>query len=375
MSAPIASGRAEDRTEANGAVAARVVPAGRVRGRIVPKPARVAIARALLVAAALGGALGGATARAEEGQEGEVEPSLIKRVEGFMDDTQRRASERLLGFVDSVDGFFGEGTEASGGNDSWARLRLEASQPGDEDLSFDATIKLRIVLPQAERRFRLLLSSEEEERGSVISGQDAVTPERIDGGNRENVSLALRFIRTARETSRVNFDVGARQREGAVQAFGRINATAEGEMRRYWQGRVSNNYYYYSKSGYENRLRFSAIRPILRSRNFFFQTTTAFGWRKGRKGAAIGETLGLYAELNDRTTVAFEALAGYSTSLNGSQSARYGGTEIRVRWRQNVWRPWFHYEIWPSVAWPSSNDYERAWGGLVRVEMVFGRVR
>ena len=207
----------------------------------------------------------------------------------------------------------------------------------------------------------------------MIRGEDAITSEQVDSPSDENASLALRFIRTARDTGSVNFDVGVRQTEGAVQAFGRVNASAEGEMVRRWTGKVSNSYYYYSKSGYRNSLRFSAYRPIVRSRNFFFQVSTGFSWRKERKGANIGQSAGFYAEPSERTAIAFEALAAYSTSLNGSQSARFGGTEVRVRWRHNVWRPWFHYEVWPSVAWPSSNDYERVWGGLLRVEATVGR--
>ena len=321
-----------------------------------------------------GGADGRTGESAEEaGAEPGAEPGLFGRMEDFVDDTQRQASDRLLGFINSVDGFFGSGVESVEDNKSWARIRIQASKPGDEDLSFDGTVKLRVVLPQSEQRFRLLLSSEDEEEGSAVSGEDTVTPEPIDDGNRENVSLALRFVRTARENSSLNFDVGVRQREGAVQTFGRVKAVAEGEMVRHWTGSVSNNYYYYSKSGFENRLSFNVYRPIIRSHNFFFQTTTGFDWRKGRKGASIGETLGLYAELNERTAIAFEALAGYSTSLNGAQSARYGGTEIRIRWRQNVWRSWFSYEIWPSVSWPSSNDYEQVYGGLLRIEAIIGR--
>lgn len=337
--------------------------------------------REIVLAALL---LAGGAALAEEADDGapdgpesgasEEESGLLETVEDFVDDTQRQASERLIDFVSSVDGFIGSGVESEVGNESWARIRLEASQPGDEELEFDAKVKLRVVLPQSERRFRLLFSSDdEEEEGTVIRGDDAITSEQIDSSaGDENASLALRFIRTARDTGSVNFDVGVRQTEGAVQLFGRVNASAEGEMVRRWTGKVSNSYYYYSKSGYRNSLRLSAIRPIVHSRNFFFQVSTGFSWRKERKGANIGQSAGFYAEPSERTAIAFEALAAYSTSLNGSQSARFGGTELRVRWRHNVWRPWFHYEVWPSLAWPSSNGYERVWGGLLRVEATIG---
>jgi len=313
-------------------------------------------------------------AQVSETPTGEEQPGLIGRVTGFVDETQATASDRLIGFVESVDGFFGEDTESNIGNKSWARIRVDMKRPGDDDLEIDPTLKLRVVLPQSEERFRLLFSSEEEE-SSVVSSTGAVRTPSIASasGNDRNASLALRFIRTARDTSSVKFDLGIRQREGKIQYFGRVNATAEGEMVRRWHGRVSNNYYHYSRSGYENKLRFSMTRPIAWPREMVFKTSLGFSWRKGLKGAGIGEAIGFYADLNERTAIALEALAGYSTSLNGSKSKRYKGAEVRIRFRQNIWRPWFFYEIWPSVLWPSSNGYQQVYGGLLRIEMIIGR--
>lgn len=300
-------------------------------------------------------------------------PGLFDRVGGFVDDTQRSASEQFTGFVESVDGFFGDGNDSTISNNSWARIRLEADKPGDEDLDLAASLKLRIVLPQSEQRFRLLFSSEDDEENSAVSAAGAARAPDIARESADSASLAIRFVRTARETSSVKFDVGIRQRDGDIQIFGRINTTAEGEMVRRWSGRVSNNYYYYSSSGFENKLRFSVKRPFKSRYNLLFQTSLGFDWRKGRKGAGIGSTTGLYADVSKRTAIALESLSGYATSLNGDDSARYRGTEIRIRFRQNVWRPWLYYEIWPSMSWPSSNDYERVYGGFLRLEMIIGQ--
>lgn len=333
---------------------------------------RIGVRTAALFAALC---LGSGTSLAQEGAEAsepaDGEPGLFGRMGRSIEENQRVASERFTAFVTSVDGFFGDGTDSAISNDSWARVRVDAERPGGEDLGFDATVKLRIVLPQAEQRFRLLLSSEDDDE-SVVSEQGTIRPPRLDRSDGQDVSLALRFIRTARETSSVNFDLGVRQREGLVQLFGRLNTVVEGEMVRRWTGRASNSYFYYAKSGYENRLRFDVSRPVARRGNLFFRTATRFNWRRGIKGAVLGQTAGFYADLGESTAVALEAIGGYSTAINDGR-ARYSGAEIRLRFRQSVWRPWFYYEIWPSVAWPSSTDYERAYGGLFRVEILFGQ--
>ena len=73
-------------------------------------------------------------------------------------------------------------------------------------------------------------------------------------------------------------------------------------------------------------------------------------------------------------SIALEGLASYTTALNGEESDRYKGSEVRIRFRHNVWREWFFYEIWPGMNWLASNDYERAYGGLIRVEVVLGQL-
>ena len=348
-----------------------------------------ALAATLLLALAAGATLPGAPARADDaatagggaadgeadraGEPGEGEPGLLGRVGRSIDDTQRRASEGFIDFVSSVDGFFADDTASEIDNESRARLRLGVERPGGEDLGFDATVKLRVVLPHAERRFRLLLSSEEEDEDSVVGDEGTIRPARLDRTEGQDVSLALRFIRTARETSSVKLDVGLRQREGLVQVYGRLTTVAEGELAHRWEGRASNSYYYYARSGYENRLHLDATRRLSRLGNLYFRAASSFNWRRGTKGARLGQSLGLYADLGERTAVALEALAGYSTSVIDGRP-RYGGAEIRIRFRRNALRPWFFYEVWPSVAWPAQTDYERAWGGLLRFEILFGRV-
>ena len=307
----------------------------------------------------------------EQSSEEAEESNMFGRVGGFVDRYQRQASQGFNDFVLQVDDFFGADTDGDFSNESWARLRIDVEKPGDEDLDVSGTVKLRIVLPRAERRFRLLLSSEEEDTAS--SEADVTQPQRLDAeGDGQDVSLALRFIRSARDNGSLNFDLGSRQRDGRIQIFGRINSAVRGDMTRYWYGTASNSYYYYSASGFENKFRLTARRPMFKRDWLYFQSSTGFDWEKGRKGASISQSMGFYAEISERKALAFEALAGYATALNGGASARYRGHELRIRWRHNIWRKWFFYELWPSVSWPSSNDYEQVYGGLIRLEAFVG---
>jgi hypothetical protein len=167
--------------------------------------------------------------------------------------------------------------------------------------------------------------------------------------------------------------VGVRQRDGDVQYFGRLNMSYVTTLARKWEFKASNSYWHFNKSGFENRLAFSFTRPLFYQEDLYFGSFSEINWRKGRKGAILGQTWGLYNQIDDARSVALEWLAGYHTALNDDIEDRYRGHELRVRWRHNVWRPWFFYEIWPSVSWPASKNYGRSYGFLARIEMVIGQ--
>ena len=298
---------------------------------------------------------------------------VIGQAVDYVDDAQQLASDRFGNFMAQVDGFFGDAgsNDDAVSNSSWARIRLDADKPGGEDIDVGPSFKLRAVLPQTERRFKLLFSTEED--SSELAGENVNGGQSPASADDQNASLAIRFIRTARETGGLSFDLGVRQRDSEVQYFTRVNTTFAGQMNPLWSVRIANNYYYFSKSGFENKLDFDFRRPLFARDDLFFRSNTNFNWRKRRKGAIIGQTLGFYKQFGPRRSFALEALAGYHTAINTGVSDRFRGHEFRIRWRHNVWRPWFFYEIWPVVSWSANNDYEKAYGGLVRLEVVIGQ--
>lgn len=303
------------------------------------------------------------------------EPTLgvFRRSIVIVDDAQRIASERFGNFMGQIDGFFSSAgnDDDAVSNESWARIRFDGVRDSTEDFEFDPSLKLRAVLPQTEQRLKLLFSTEDDDNES--NDVEAVGNAGSSGTSRQNASLALRFIRTARDKADVNLDIGVRQRNGQIQTFARLNTKFRTTLGASWQFSTANSYYYYSKSGFEDRLSFDFRRPLYDREDIFFRTFTEFNWRQRQKGAIVGQTLGLYRQYGATRALAFEALAGYHTSLNTGVSDRFQGHELRIRWRHNVWRPWFFYEVWPSVSWPSTNGYNRAEGLLLRAEIIIGQ--
>lgn len=296
---------------------------------------------------------------------------VIRRSIIIVDDAQRIASQSFGDFMGQIDGFFSNAgsDDDAVSNESWARIRIDGVRSNGEGFELNSSIKVRAVLPRTERKLKLLISTEDDD------GREAGDAPGAAQQGSQNASLALRFIRGARRNSDVNLDIGVRRRDGAIQHFGRLKARFKLDIDDNWIANAANSYFYYSKSGYENRLSFDFRRRLLGADNFYLRTYTQFDWEKGQKGAIISHTTGLYWLVDQRRSFAFEGSGSYHTSLNPGISDRFRGHEVRIRWRHNIWRPWFFYEVWPSIGWPSSTRYRQTEGILLRAEVMIGKPR
>lgn len=285
------------------------------------------------------------------------------------DGAHKEVSQRLSDMIGQLDIFFGNEEKSTQSNESWAKLRLDLQDREGESPEFKANIKLKMVLPSAKKRLRLLLSTEEDDlRGPNRTSDPALSRSSGDDGN---VAVALRFLRKIRKNDSIKFDLGARVLDSKAQVFFRVGTNMGYQLNDNWWGSVNNNAVYFSESGFKDALNIKLERYVDKKEELLFLSASNFTWEADRKGAHVGQTLGLYRDIGDNRSIAAETLLGLHTSPKNDEH-RFQGIGFRLRFRHNVWRPWFFYEIWPSVSWPQDRDYERTYGGMIRIETIFG---
>ena len=99
-------------------------------------------------------------------------------------------------------------------------MRVDPYYEQESGSETKANVKLKLILPRSERRFRVLLSTDEQDNQDPDTGTAAASSADEDS----NVSFALRFIRKAKDRSGSKFDLGAKVRGGKGQAFFRWGA-------------------------------------------------------------------------------------------------------------------------------------------------------
>lgn len=285
-----------------------------------------------------------------------------------IDNAHKSASELLNEFASQIDNYFGEEVTTDVVNDTHATVRMDFSDQGDGEFKSTAKLKLRLVLPRSQQRMRLLLDVDEKE-----DDDDTPTVESLaeDDTNRA-FSFAFRFMREISDKTRYNVDLGARRFDQRFQTFARLRVSSKNEKPEGWSFKLNNDLRQYYSSGYANRTSFDFWHSINNDQDTIFRSSTSFNWQKVQSGARIDQSIGIYKKLQQRSLLAFEVLAGYNTSPVDERD-HYEGHTARIRYRKNIYRPWLHYEVWPSVSWLAENNGELSLGGLLRMEVQFGK--
>ncbi len=289
----------------------------------------------------------------------------------LLDSVHDAVSQRFLDFANDLDGLFGGSDLSIDANSSWFRLRTDGVRFEGDDFEARANVKMRLVLPSAEKRLRLLISTEDEDN---LDPDQSRTRSTINN-DENNVSFALRFLQSVRDSDALKFDIGARVRDGEGQAFARVNASRE-LYRNIDSGlavTLTNNLWLFSASGFENRLRLGIRQTLPWFSKAFALSRTEVVWQNGEGGADLSEWVGLFYQLNDEALLAFESITDIASSPPQDSRDHVRAFEVRLRYRDSVWREWFFYEIWPRVRWEAEDDFRTRYGLQLRAEIFVGR--
>jgi hypothetical protein len=299
-----------------------------------------------------------------------VEPTAVDKL-------YRRTTDLIQGTTGYFDSFFFADTEdAFTSNETRVRLRLNTDYIDGHGWDFSPNIRLNLALPFLNDKVRLVMNEDtDEDQGSNASD------------SAEGSDLALRWVELDGDRLGLSFDLGLRlsgvgypdsQTEAA--GFARINTSLRFELGKNWSSRSNNRLYYYSNTKVRNDFRQYFDRPF--NDNVMFRSRTRVQYfEENGYNPQWEQKLTIFHKLNEKSAIAYEAVVEKMALedsifdpediIVGLQDSYYSGL-IRLRYRRNIWRPWFFVEVWPTLAWPEERDYETTPAVRIRFEINFG---
>ena len=183
---------------------------------------------------------------------------------GRVDQLHDEWSEWVLKTASQVDGFFSNSQASEADQQTRLRVFLRMRYDGNEGTKLSPGIRARISLPNTENRLKLILGDDEDE-GRLNDLDD----------NQQNISLQ---VRGKRETAlkQIRFDIGIRRRDSRYQPYVRARHSKAFTTDGPWVPRLTNSFYYFTKSKFEYRGQPDFDRVI--GEYLFFRPTTVVRW-------------------------------------------------------------------------------------------------
>ncbi len=272
--------------------------------------------------------------------------------ESFADESYRKMNNSLQSSADWLDNIFLD--ERSDEESARTRLivRFDNELIEGEGVTNDVALRGKIVLPNLNRRIRLIFEGDPDSSDPTGLQQD------------ENSSSAIRFLLRENLRNRLNFDIGGR---GGLnnprlftrlqyryqQDFGETNIrfrpTIVWDTDREWEG--------YLQFDFEQRFK----------EQYFLRMSTIPRIRDIEPGWELEQNFTLYKDLGNDRYVALE----WMNDLKSEPDFRVDGSYLRLRFRREVWKKRLFMELGPGIRVLDDNDLRPQLDAYLRFELLF----
>lgn len=283
-------------------------------------------------------------------------------------------SRGVLKAAETIDAFFYTPRIELEENRTTFKLNLDLIAEADEAVQLGTGTRLKLVLPGFQDRLHLVLAGDPEDDDEVFGEPiDEVSADGLEGGEEmDGVGVDLRYFALDDFKRNLSFSAGVRIRDSQLVGF------PEARYRRAFdlEGiplafRFQQRVVWFTDEGWQEST--GIDMDLLLLRRYLWRTSLEGIWEEE---AMEGDRCGYRYDL--RWTL-FQPLwkgAGlryeWLNHFNASTANQLDGILLRIRYRQNIWRPWLFLEVVPQLSFPESDDLEATPGVLLRLETLFG---
>lgn len=274
-----------------------------------------------------------------------------KRVAGWVDNTAR-----------SVDSFFGTDDAWSTDNKSWLRITNDLSWDQINQGTEELRPRLKIDVPTASKRLRLLIENDSPEQRSAV--QEAIPNLRTADNERTTVIGLGTGLDDWAKDWRKSLQAGVRV-AWPVDPYVRFIARRKWELANHWDMSSYNRVAWFERDGYSAKSELIFGQPLAPRWRLEFPTDVS--WREDRDYLEFAESANLIHVLDTRSAIT------YSTGLTGTgfQGPQITGYFVSADYRRNISRRLIFMDLIPVVAFPKEYGFNPRAGFTFRLEFYF----
>lgn len=274
--------------------------------------------------------------------------------------------ERVAGWVDntarSIDSFFGTDDAWSTENKSWLRVTSDVSWDQINQGNVELRPRLKIDVPTASKRLRLLIENDSPEQRSAV--QEAIPSLRTTDNERTTVVGLGTGLDSWAKDWRKSLQGGLRVAL-PVEPYVRFIARRKWDLANEWDLSSYNRLAWFGDDGYSAKSELIIGQPLAPHWRLDFPTNLS--WREDRDYLEFVESANLTNVLDVRSAITYSA----GVTGTGFKGPQITGYFLSADYRRNISRQLIFMDLIPVVAFPEEYGFNPRAGFTFRLEFYF----
>ena len=285
-------------------------------------------------------------------------PLYATAEESFADASYRKMHSSLQSTADWLDNIFLD--ERNDQESAWTRLivRLDNELIEAEGVSSDVALRGKIVLPNLERRIRLIF--EDDTDSNDPNGSNDPTGLQQN----QNSTSAIRILLRDNLRNRLNFDIGGRGGLNDPRLFTRLQYRYQREFGK-TNVRLRPTIVWDTDRQWESYLQLDLEQRF--NEHYFLRMSTVPRIRDIEPGWELEQNFTLFRELGNDSYVAIE----WMNDFKSEPDLRIDSSFLRLRFRREVWKKRLFMEFGPGIRVVEENDLRPQLDANLRFELLF----
>ncbi|MDO8990967.1 MAG: hypothetical protein Q7U91_15185 [Sideroxyarcus sp.] len=282
-----------------------------------------------------------------------------------LDKQHEYLSDKLVGFVSSIDRFFGDDRHYQEANESVFQLDVTRVFGYGGENKFVLSGRANAHLPIAQQKLHLLVETDPDKNTTADPKQTQLQAQTVSQTEEpQSFSAALRYVKEAAEPWHLSADGGIKFQGFKTTPFVRARASLVEPVGE-WRAKLAETLFWFNTTGAGATTQLDFERTI--SEPMLFRATSNATWLHDKQNIDLRQDLTLFHKVDERTALLYQASA-----IGVSQpEERVEDYVLLVSYRYRLHRKWTYLEVSPQLHYPREKDYHSSPSLVVRLEVLF----
>ena len=280
----------------------------------------------------------------------------------LLDQPQAYVSSGVSNLTKSIDEFFSNEKVLYETSGSYIRINGDAIYNEGGDSGFAGNVKIKIALPNTQKKLKLVIESDPNETREDIDQEQQPTP--LEAVQDKTYFAGLESSGKEVRNWKLRPGIGLKLNSG-LDILLRYRASRNVDISKNWRAYLSETIYWYNSEGFRFNSTLELNRKIYD--NFLFRSSTFAGWREETQYWNLNQIFSLTQSLSNRSQISYRA------GIFGISEPNVIATDylFEIRYRKRVHSDYLFAELIPRVLYERETNFTENLSLTFRLEIVF----